>query len=320
LPAGAPHGAANAAMPTTGEAMRIDLDNTTIRRFPHAFINKRGEAVLIRTLDDKAGRQLLRMYLAYEPRPCFSGLPPAADEACVQWVQHVTSTAANLVALSFEKGLVGHAALFCVDGQTCELLVVVARPEQRIGIGTELTRCAIQLADEIGFESIALHVEASNHVARHVYEKAGFEYRTRGLTDEVDMSLNLRRHRRLGGATVGEIMQADVVTVRPETPCAVALGIFLADRITTLPVVSDSNEIVGILSQTDLLVEANLHKAVREVFTRTLVSVRPECPLAQVISLFRSRKLRCIPVVDRRARLVGVVSRRDILAHYLQQA
>jgi CBS domain-containing protein/RimJ/RimL family protein N-acetyltransferase len=299
--------------------MPVDLSDTTIHNFPHAFINKKAEAILIRTLDESHHRELTGMYLAYEPRSSFSGLPPITDEACVRWVDKMIENAVNLIALSFEEGIVGHAALFPIDKLDCEILVAVSPSEQRIGIGTELTRCLIQLAHELGLERIRLSVEARNHVARHVYEKCGFRYDSRSLVDELDMSLDLESYRSSLDVPVREIMNRSVVCIRQDMSCREALKLFVEDGIATLPVVDRKNRLRGILSESDLLIEANIAKKVSEVLTREVVSVQEGYPVANVIPLFQSRKLRCIPVLDRHMKLVGVVGRRDILAHYLKR-
>ena len=57
--------------------MPLDLTHTTLARFPHAFINKRGEPILIKLLGTSRHQALMDMYLAYEPRNSFSGLPPS---------------------------------------------------------------------------------------------------------------------------------------------------------------------------------------------------------------------------------------------------
>lgn len=299
--------------------MKIDLSDTTIHNFPRAFINKRCEAILIQTLADRQQQQLIDMYLAYEPRSSFSGLPPIADAACIAWVRGMIDNAANLISLSFEVGVVGHSALFPINADECEILVVILPTQQKIGIGTEMTRSLIQLADELGFERIRLNVEARNHVARHVYQKCGFYYGSRGLMDEVDMALDLASYRSSLEAPVREIMTRKVVSVNQDTPCRDALNLLLENSIATLPVVDEGNHLKGVLSETDLLTEANISKKVSEVLTREVISVQEGYTVANVISLFRSRKLRCIPVLDRRMKLVGVVSRRDILLHYQER-
>jgi len=293
-----------------------DLTETTIHSFPRAFINRRGEAILVQTLESGRHQQLIDMYLAFEPRGSFSGLPPIGDQACVQWVRGMIDSAANLIAVSFEEGVVGHSALFPINHAQCEILVVVSPPEQRIGIGTELTRCLIQVAHELDFERIRLNVEAKNHVARHVYQKCGFGYCRDGLKDEVDMALDLESYRSSLAVPVREIMNRDVITARRDASCRDVLNLFLEKGIATLPVVDENNHLKGIVAETDLLIEANIDKKVSEVLTREVVSVQEGYAVSEVISLFQSRKLRCIPVLDRHMELVGVIGRRDILAHY----
>jgi CBS domain-containing protein/GNAT superfamily N-acetyltransferase len=298
--------------------MKIDLTETTIHNFPHAFINRKGEPILITTLSEKRHALLVEMYLAFRPRNCFCGLPPLSDEACVRWVHGMIATGINLIALAFDGHVAGHCALFPINDRACETLLVVTPALQRIGIGTELVHCSIQLANELDFERLQLNVEAKNHVARHVYEKCGFRYESHGLLDEVDMGLDLHQYRSAMNVPVREIMNKDVRTVRPTTPCSEALNVFLHDGFASLPVLSDGNEVAGILSKTDLLVEANIDRRVSEVLTRDVVTVHEGCPLAEVISLFRSRKLRCLPVVNHHRRLVGIVSRREVLAYYMR--
>jgi predicted transcriptional regulator len=115
---------------------------------------------------------------------------------------------------------------------------------------------------------------------------------------------------------VRDIMTRDVIAIRRDESCRAALALFLTDGIAALPVLGSDGELIGILSETDLLDEANVDKKVSDVFTKGVVSVQEGCDLAKVIRLFHSRKLRCIPVVDARKQLVGIVGRRDILAHY----
>ena len=91
--------------------------------------------------------------------------------------------------------IVGHAALFPINDKKCEMLVVVCPGFQNLGIGTELVRSCIELADELGFERIWLPVDATNVRARHVYRKCGFEYVSNKQGRELDMSCDVRSGR-----------------------------------------------------------------------------------------------------------------------------
>jgi len=291
-------------------------EDSTIRNLPQAFINKKGEPILLAALDDKRCQRLVEMYLAYQPRNSFQGLPPIKDEVCKKWVQSMISNGINLVALSFGEGVVGHAALFPVNDNVCEFLVVVSPPMQNTGIGTELTRCAIQLAYEIGFETIRLSVEATNVKARRVYKKCGFEYLSRGCSGELDMALDLKRYRDALDVSAGSVMRTLVTTIPEDQSCRAAMQVLLETGLAALPVVNSERRLMGILSKTDLMLPSAIDKGVADVYTRETLTIQPDWPLRRVIRILHSKRVRCLPVVDAQGILVGVVGRRDILAYY----
>ena len=290
------------------------VSDSTIYRFPHAFISKNCQPIVVTLLDERRRQGLLDMYLAFQPRPSFSGLPPADDAACTKWVQSMIERAINLVALSFEEGVVAHEALFPMEDQACEVLEVVAASMQNCGLGSELARCGVQLAHELGFEKIVVSIEPANGRARHVYRKCGFEHAGEG--DPEDMVLDLRTHRQAMSACVADIMNTGAATIHPDQPCSDALEAFVTRHVGTLPVVDNEGRLVGIISTSDLLLPSKVGKRVREIFTRQVVSVRGDCPIAKVVRMFQSTRIRCIPVVDREMKLVGVIGRQDVLAYY----
>ena len=128
--------------------------------------------VELHRLPPDAGQRLVDMYLAFQPRNSFQGLPPIKDEVCVNWVREMLRTGLHVVALPRvgQDGnlpprpgggpLIGHVALFPINPQKCEMLVVVCPGFQNLGVGTELVRSCIDLADEFGFQRIWLPVDA----------------------------------------------------------------------------------------------------------------------------------------------------------------
>jgi len=307
-----------------GKHLRVDTEIiagivpelTSIYSDPHAFIDKRGNPILIKPLSEKRHDQLEQMYLGYGPRGSFSGLPPINDKACVDWVQTMIRTGINLVSLSFEEGIIGHTAIFPMDAKRCEMFVVVAPGHQNTGIGTQLTRCVVQLAYELEFERIWLSVEHTNQIARHVYQKCGFEYITHSQVNEMDMILDLRRFHHMTGITVGDVMKTEVVSVHERVSCQRAIESFLENHVASLPVVDDNNEIVGILTETDMMMVGSQDHRVHDILTRHVISVGPDCSFSKVVRLFNSRKVRCIPVVDENKKLLGIIGRREVLAYY----
>lgn len=290
-----------------------------LHSLPRAFINKQGEAILVHLLDGLVTPRLVEMYLAFQPRNSFQGLPPVKDAACVKWVEQMAANATNLVALSFAKGVVGHAALFPMKDAACEFLVVVAPPFQNTGIGTELTRSAVQVSYEIGFEKMWLDVDATNVRARHVYKKCGFDYLSDGHARELEMTLDLKRYRDAVHANVSQLMGRPYATIGADESCRAALRLFLSAGADALPVVEPDGEFLGVLCESDLMLPSNLDKNVRDVLTWQVPTAGLECTVAKLVRIFQSQRIRCIPVLDGQRKLLGVVGRKDVLAYYAGQ-
>lgn len=296
--------------------MRRELSECSLCSNPHAFVNKKGEAILVRMLGERWEEQLAKMYLAYEPRNSFNGLPPIDDDACAKWVEGMIRDAINIIAVSFWEGVVGHASLFPMAEHSCEMLLVVARRFQNCGIGTQLAHCAVQLCGEVGFDRIWLSVGSSNYRARHVCEKCGFERLAVESAGGIDMAIDLARFRDVMAEPVSSVMNRNVLTISADSECKSAIEIFVVKNIAALPVVDKQRELKGILCETDMLRPTDYARKVGEIMTREVVSVDEDTPLESMIRLFQHRKLRCIPVLGKDGKLVGIVGRKDILSYY----
>lgn len=171
------------------------IDPPALRCLPRTFAAKNGQPVELRLLPESLHDRFVAMYLAFQPRNSFQGLPPIKDEICIRWAREMIRTGVNVVALDAEENVLGHIALFPINPSKCEMLVVVSPPFQNLGIGTELTRSIIAVACELGFEKIWLPVAAANLRARHVYRKCGFQYVSDKPARELDMVLDLTQVR-----------------------------------------------------------------------------------------------------------------------------
>ena len=121
-------------------------------------------------------------------------------------------------------------------------------------------------------------------------------------------------------------MTTGVMAVRGGIPCWEIAALLRQHRISGVPVVDDDGKVVGVVSETDLLAEqagsARLpHRAAvkaagataADLMTRPAVTTGPDELAARAARLMYSRKLQRLPVVDRDGRLVGIVSRADVL-------
>lgn len=111
--------------------------------------------------------------------------------------------------------------------------------------------------------------------------------------------------------TALDIMTPDPITFRPETSVHEAAQTLAEHRISGAPVVSEDGSIAGIVSEYDLI--ARTGSLVRDVMTRDVVSVQDTAPLDRVRALLVMQRLKRVPVTDSQGRLVGLISRADLV-------
>jgi CBS-domain-containing membrane protein len=148
--------------------------------------------------------------------------------------------------------------------------------------------------------------------------------------------------------TVADIMNKDVVTVNKKTTVRELSEIFASRRFGTLPVLDDDNNLIGVVTESDLVEQGrNLHiptfislfdwviplggerslerelqkisaQTVGEIYSSEVVTVSPSDPVSTVADIMTNRKLHALPVVEGR-KLVGIVSRIDIIRNMTQK-
>lgn len=291
----------------------LSIAECSIFKQPYAFVDKHKDPQIIMPLDRDRHEKFRTMYLTEMPRTSLNGVPPLKDNACNAWLDQIMVTGNHLIAVSFDGKIVGNSALFPMKDRMWEILINVLPLYRGKGIGTQLARCAIELAYEAGVDKIWLSVEPHNVIARHLYLKCGFEYIGHDGTDELSMILELVRYRQTESISIKAIANRRVISIQEDAFCNEAIKLFLKNRIGALPVVDDTNTLVGILSETDLIVETNFNKRVSDVMTKEVISVRDEYSVAKVVRMFRSKKLRCFPVINGQKKLIGVIGRKNIL-------
>ena len=130
--------------------------------------------------------------------------------------------------------------------------------------------------------------------------------------------------------TVRDLMTMSPRTIAPETPIRSAVLDMVRSGVGALPVVDESNRVVGLLSERELLRHLLSHylpraggnvpspppatakRTVRDVMTRQVLCVAPEQPLAEVASLMLNKDVDRVPVV-KNGTLVGFLTRGDIV-------
>lgn len=136
-----------------------------------------------------------------------------------------------------------------------------------------------------------------------------------------------------------DVMVSNVITVSPETRVAEVAEILLRNRISAVPVVDAAGQIVGIVSEGDLMHRAEAGTEIRrswwlraltsneamaadfvrshsqnvaDVMTRRVITAGPETPLYEIANLLERNRIKRVPIV-KDGKLVGIISRANLL-------
>ncbi|MFB7596175.1 CBS domain-containing protein [Streptomyces sp. NPDC056160] len=140
--------------------------------------------------------------------------------------------------------------------------------------------------------------------------------------------------------TVDELMSRGVVRARPDTPFKELVRLLEENDVTAVPVVDDHDRPMGVVSEADLLRKSadqadpsgrtpvpNLEAWERakaegaraeELMSAPAVCARPEWTVVEAARLMETQHVKRLPVVDEADRLLGIVSRGDLLRVFLR--
>lgn len=126
---------------------------------------------------------------------------------------------------------------------------------------------------------------------------------------------------------VRDRMSKPAVTITPEMPFQDALKLMREKGYRRLPVVDRRGELVGIVSERDLLYatpspasslsvwELNYllsQLQVREIMTKHVITTTPDTPIEDAAEVMATRKIGGLPVVDANNYVLGVITETDI--------
>jgi IMP dehydrogenase len=115
---------------------------------------------------------------------------------------------------------------------------------------------------------------------------------------------------------MNEVMTEGVQTVAPTMAAADAWELMRRKRIHHV-VVTRGAEVIGVLSDRDAGSRAGATvrsgRMVAELMTSHAVTLTPEDTVRKAANLMRGRTIGCLPITDKRGRLVGIVTVSDLL-------
>ncbi|MDZ7831865.1 MAG: CBS domain-containing protein [Desulfobacterales bacterium] len=135
-----------------------------------------------------------------------------------------------------------------------------------------------------------------------------------------------------------DIMTQSVISVRKDTSLLETAERMAAANISGLPVVDSNDAVIGVISEKDFLKKMGAEpsgsfmgvisqclknkgcvalpirgKTAADIMSAPAVTVDAARPLSEISQLFAEKKINRVPVVDSGGRLIGIVSRADMV-------
>jgi CBS domain-containing membrane protein len=150
------------------------------------------------------------------------------------------------------------------------------------------------------------------------------------------IALRHARQRAARRISVRDVMTKDVIKIREDADIHGATALLSENRISGLPVVDGQDRVVGMITEADLLAMAGMKKGhtfrdvirhllgeplpgpkqgtrLMEVMTSPAITTGPEADIREVASTLGEKRIKRLPVVDGEGRLIGIISRADIV-------
>ncbi|MFD8410961.1 CBS domain-containing protein [Streptomyces sp. NPDC059650] len=124
------------------------------------------------------------------------------------------------------------------------------------------------------------------------------------------------RHR-----SVADLMTPTAVTVRPATAFKEVARLLQEFDITAMPVVDETGHPVGVVSEADLLRRRTVGSTptAEDLMTSPAVTARPEWSVVRAARVMQRHGVKRLPVVDTEGRVIGVLSRSDLIRLFLRR-
>jgi CBS domain-containing protein len=189
----------------------------------------------------------------------------------------------------------------------------------------DVTRAANQVALEMGEQAVARHVPPD--------PRAGESHRAVGPYHRPAM------HHGRWHSRVRDIMTTDIVAIDRITPFKQIAWQLVQHQINGVPVLSLGRHVAGVVTEGDLIAARDKHAGQRKRWTGTArystdrsrydrltgeqlmttpaITTHPDTTIAGAARLMSDHHIKLLPVVDQDGKIVGVVSRRDLLSVFL---
>jgi CBS domain-containing protein len=151
-----------------------------------------------------------------------------------------------------------------------------------------------------------------------------------------EIALRHARERMISRVLVKDIMMTSVVSIKRNADLHEAARLLSENRISGMPVVDDNNRVIGVISEADVLMLAGMKREhtfrdilrnilgepvparsggnkVEDVMSFPPITSKADDEVMEVAKILEERRIKRLPVVDNDGKLLGIVSRADIV-------
>ena len=166
------------------------------------------------------------------------------------------------------------------------------------------------------------------------------------LKEIFTLALEHAKRRLRGKLTVRDVMTEKVIAVREDASLKEVVSILSEKGISGLPVVDVQNRVIGIVTEADILsqmapgrklsfkeivrhligepvpkrLEEKISEIkVKDIMTSPVITIGPDADIRDVAIIFEQKRIKRLPVVDKDNRLIGIISRQDIVRAFASE-
>lgn len=115
---------------------------------------------------------------------------------------------------------------------------------------------------------------------------------------------------------IGELIKRQPVTVSPSTSIKEAVRLMNRENIGSVVITDPEGRVLGIFTERDLVrvvaEGVSLDSDIRNAMTRNPVVIYEDEPVSRAVAIMAEKRIRHLPIVDRKGLLKGIVTARDI--------
>jgi len=155
-----------------------------------------------------------------------------------------------------------------------------------------------------------------------------------------ELAIEHARRRLKKRIPVSDVMTRDVITVKKDMNIKDVARLLSEKRISGVPVVDDLNRVIGIVTEADIIFQTGQKRSrglreflreligephpkdikeplsdlrVEDIMSTPVITATSDMDIRDVAAIFAEKRIKRIPVVDSEGRLIGIISRQDIV-------